>query len=352
MRKLMIFVVLCLLTTMATAQNVTNVRFVQEGKMVKIYYDLSEEADISIYLSTDGGKTYEPSPLGHLSGHAGEEVTVGTNRCAVWDVLTDREKLQSSNVRFKVVAASRNGKQTFIVGGVRFTMVYVEGGTFTMGCTPEQGNVCSNCERPAHGVTLSDYWIGETEVTQALWMAVMGTTIKQQMAKNDLQLDRGEGNDYPMYGIDWDECQEFVRKLNQHTGRTFRLPTEAEWEYAARGGKKSRGYRYSGSNSPMEVAWCNTNSNLQTHPVKSKHPNELGLYDMSGNVWELCQDFWNCGYESISQINPMGPVMGHGRVMRGGDFLDGPGLSRVSNRRLQIPIYCGLRLVLSDDSPY
>ena len=175
MRKTILLTMLCLLALESTAQKVTNARFVQEGKQVKIYYVLTEEADVSIYLSTDGGKTYETSPLGHLTGHAGKAVQAGTDRCAVWDVLSDREKLQGSDVRFKIVAARRGGNQNFTVGGVTFTMVHVQGGTFTMGCTSEQGGDCILYEGPAHSVTVSDYYIGETEVTQALWRAVMGS---------------------------------------------------------------------------------------------------------------------------------------------------------------------------------
>ena len=299
-----------LLALTATAQRVTNARFVQEGKQVKIYYDLSEEADVAVYLSTDGGKTYEPSPLGHLSGHAGKAVQAGTGRCAVWDVLSDREKLQGSNVRFKIVAARRGGNQTFTVGGVTFTMVHVQGGTFTMGCTSEQGGDCWDDEKPAHSVTLSDYYIGETEVTQALWRAVMGSNPSYW-----------KGDNLPVEKVSWDDCQTFVRKLNQMTGKTFRLPTEAEWEYAARGGNKSLGYKYSGSNTLSSVAWYDGNSSNNTHPVKGKQPNELGLYDMSGNVWEWCQDRYG-SYNSSSQTNPAGASSGSYRVCRGGSWID------------------------------
>jgi len=338
MRKLILYAVLCLLAMMATAQNVTNVSFEQEGKMVKIYYDLSEEADISIYLSTNGGNTYEFSPIGHLSGHAGEGVAAGTRRCAVWDVLADREKLQSSNIRFKIVAASRGGKENFTVGGVRFTMVYVQGGTFRMGCGLEQGGDCYSDEKPAHSVTLSDYYIGETEVTQALWKAVMGSNPSHW-----------KGNDLPVENVSWDDAQEFCRILSQQTGRTFRLPTEAEWEYAARGGNKSRGYKYSGSNSISLVAWYDDNSGSQTHPVKVKQPNELGLYDMSGNVWEWCQDRF-CDYGSYSQTNPIGSYPGTGRVCRGGSWYRNAKRCRVPARYSDNPSYRsdnrGLRVVL------
>ena len=194
----------------------------------------------------------------------------------------------------------------------------MEGGTFTMGATSEQGSDADSDEKPAHQVALSSYYIGETEVTQALWQAVMGSTVDQQRDKANKEWTlRGVGTNYPMYYISWDECQEFVRKLNSLTGQAFRLPSEAEWEYAARGGNKSQGYKYSGSNTLGNVAWYTDNSGSETHPVKTKSPNELGIYDMSGNVWEWCQD-WYGSYSSSSQTNPTGASSGSNRVNRGG----------------------------------
>ena len=214
----------------------------------------------------------------------------------------------------------RARKRTFTVGGVSFTMIRVEGGTFTMGATSEQGSDAYDNEKPAHQVTLSSYFIGETEVTQALWNAVMGSNPS-----------KFKGKDRPVECVSWDDCQEFIRKLNALTGKTFRLPTEAEWEYAARGGKKSQGYKYSGSNSLAGVAWYRDNSGIETLPVKTKSPNELGLYDMSGNVWEWCQD-WHGSYSSTSQTNPTGPSSGSGRMARGGGWGSFAGFCRVSYR--------------------
>ena len=142
-------------------------------------------------------------------------------------------------------------------------------------------------ESPVHSVTLSSYYMGETEVTQALWKAVMGNNPS-----------RFKGDNLPVENVSWNDCQEFIRKLKQKTGKNFRLPTEAEWEYAARGGKKSNGYKYSGSNNIGSVAWYDDNSSNQIHAVKGKRLNELGLYDMSGNVWEWCSDWYGQYLES------------------------------------------------------
>ena len=228
------------------------------------------------------------------------------------------------------------GKETFTVNGVSFTMVAVKGGTFTMGGTAEQGSDAGSDEKPTHQVTLSDYYIGETEVTQELWQAVMGTTIQEQAKKGTYDTSLyGVGNSYPMYYVSWDDCQKFIKKLNRLTGKKFRLPTEAEWEYAARGGQKSRGYKYAGSNTLSDVAWYWDNSSSKTHPVKQKQANELGLYDMSGNVWEWCKDWYEDlygRYSSSAQTNPKGPPSGYIRVFRGGGWNNSASSCRVANR--------------------
>ena len=187
-------------------------------------------------------------------------------------------------------------------------MVPVEGGTFQMGATVEEGSDANDSAKPVHSVTLSSYSIGQTEVTQALWKAVMGSNPSNW-----------EGDNLPVEMVSWKDCQKFITKLNRLTGQKFRLPTEAEWEYAARGGKLSKGYKYSGSNTLGDVAWHEENSDGKTHPVATKQPNELGLYDMSGNVYEWCQDWYNSSYYSSSPgDNPTGPSSGSSRVNRGG----------------------------------
>ena len=217
------------------------------------------------------------------------------------------------------------------VSGFSFDMVYVEGGTFRMGGTEEQGEDAWVGEKPVHSVTLSDYYIGKYEVTQGLWKAVMGTGVEEQMEKAGESDLYGVGDDYPMYYVSWDEAQEFVSKLSELTGKKYVLPTEAQWEYAARGGVKSRGYKYSGSNTIDDVAWYAGNSETAAHPVGTKLPNELGIYDMSGNVWEWCSD-WYSDYSDVSQTDPTGPSSGSGRVFRGGSWLYNARNCRVSNR--------------------
>ena len=228
--------------------------------------------------------------------------------------------------------------ETFYVNGVSFEMVYVEGGTFDMGATTEQGSDADSDEYPVHSVTLSGYYIGMYEVTQELWEAVMGSNPSWF-----------KGAQNPVERVSWNDCQNFIKKLNSLTGRTFRLPTEAEWEYAARGGNQSRHYKYSGSGNIGNVAWYYDNSGSRTHAVGTKSPNELGIYDMSGNVYEWCSD-WYGGYSAGAQTNPQGPSSGSNRVLRGGSWSYSAWNCRVSIRNYYGPdnsdSIIGLRLVL------
>ncbi len=219
-------------------------------------------------------------------------------------------------------------------------MVYVEGGTFTMGATTEQGSDADDDEKPPHQVTLSSFYICKHEVTQEEWEAVMGSN--QACWK---------GKRLPMESVSWNECQTFISKLNSITGKQYRLPTEAEWEYAARGGNRSNGYKYSGSNTLSNVAWYGDNSGIITHEVMTKSPNELGLYDMSGNVREWCSDWDDGEYYAISPSNnPKGPSSGAYRVKRGGSWAEPARCCRVSYRDFSAPSYrdslLGFRLVL------
>ena len=204
-------------------------------------------------------------------------------------------------------------------------MVFVEGGVFMMGATPEQDDDAWELEFPAHQVKLSSFYICKYEVTQELWELVMGSNPST-----------GTGKNMPVDMVSWDDCQKFIEKLNEMTGVTFRLPTEAEWEFAARGGNKSRHCKYSGDNEVGRVAWYNLNAEDTSHPVGKKAPNELGLYDMSGNVWEWCADWHNFYTEDI-QTNPVGDYPSQGRIQRGGCWNQSDGLCRVSFRGVSSP---------------
>ena len=213
--------------------------------------------------------------------------------------------------------------ETFTVNGVTFTMVMVGGGTFTMGATPEQGDEAYEDEKPAHQVTLSSYWIGQTEVTQALWLAVMG----ENPSDFPGDLER------PVEMVSWPECQTFINTLNQITGKNFKFPTEAQWEFAARGGNLSKGYKYAGSNTIDDVAWYYYDgcTDLTTHAVATKQPNELGLYDMSGNVKEWCYEDY-APYSSEPQTDPVGPSGVTNHVYRGGSWASTANECRVTYR--------------------
>ena len=222
-------------------------------------------------------------------------------------------------------SATGEQMETFMIKGVKFNMVKVEGGSFKMGATKEQKDPFPD-EKPVHQVTLTTYYIGETEVTQKLWIAVMGDNPSKFTGKN-----------HPVEQVNWDDCQKFISKLNEMTGKHFRLPTEAEWEYAARGGSKSQGYQYSGSKYIDDVAVFEVNSGKKgdspdwgTHNVRTKQPNELGLYDMSGNVWEWCFDCKG-NYPSSDQTNPTGPSSGD-HILRGGSWGAPVRSCRVANR--------------------
>ena len=248
----------------------------------------------------------------------------------------------TSDASSNMVGSSTSGSVITIPvkDGISIEMVKVEAGSFNMGATPEMENPNED-EKPVHLVTLTNnYYIGKYEVTQALWKIVMGSNPSNF-----------KGDNLPIEKVSWNNCQKFISKLNKLTGKSFRLPSEAEWEYAARGGNKSRGYQYSGSNTIGDVAWYYGNSSSMTHAVGTKQPNELGLYDMTGNVWEWCQD-WFDSYSSSPQTNPTGAVSGSIRVYRGGGWYHSAGDCRTSFRLVGAPGFrsdgLGLRLVLSE----
>ena len=231
----------------------------------------------------------------------------------------------SSVTKESEAEANAFSNKTFTVNGITFEMIAVKGGTFTMGGTAEQGSDAESDEKPTHSVTLSDYYIGKFEVTQELWQAVMGNNPSYF-----------KGNSLPVEQVSWNDVQTFITKLNQKTDANFRLPTEAEWEYAARGGNKSHGYKYSGSNNIGYVVWYTDNSGSKTHQVGTCGPNELGIYDMSGNVWEWCED-WYGPYLSYDTDNPKGASSGSDRVLRGGGWYYNAKNCRVSWRYCNTP---------------
>ena len=236
-----------------------------------------------------------------------------------------------------------------ISDNVALEMVYVRGGTFTMGSNSARGlKVNYDASQPEHNVTVGDYFIGRYEVTQEQWRGVM-----------DASPSRFAGDSLPVEQVSWDDAQQFCAMLSQMTGYRFRLPTEAEWEYAARGGSLARGYTFAGSNDREDVAWYCVNSGGHTHTVGQRQPNELGLFDMSGNVAEWCTD-WMSPYSDMitdgdTLVNPRGPRSGDSRVLRGGHYNStSPGCT-VYDRGWYLPSgryeFYGLRVVMELPKP-
>lgn len=257
----------------------------------------------------------------------------GDGKVNMWDVTALVDKVLSGDTEEEPV-----DEGLITVNGVEFRMILVEHGAFTMGAPLTEASSLTN-EKPQHKVTLTkDYWIGETPVTQELWQAVMG---KNPSIHKDPQC--------PVEYVSWNDCQAFIEKLNQLTGSEFRLPTEAEWEFAARGGNLGKGYKFAGSDAPKEVAWYISNSGGSSCPVKGLKPNELGIYDMSGNVHEWTND-WYKAYTKDDVVDPS-PESGSFKVYRGGSWNDGASLCRCAFRYMREVSFrtnwLGLRLVLS-----
>lgn len=278
-------------------------------------------------------------------------------------VVTGPKKKQTTSSRSKSATSTRRTQTTtsikeqsksntvtvsydkstnsIVFGSNRYKMIYVSGGTFYMGAPAEEESLALSDSKPIHKVTVDDFYIGQTEVTQPLWQAVM---------KENPSYPYWTGDNLPVNSVSWNDCQTFIEKLNSMTGHVFRLPTEAEWEFAARGGNNSRSYKYSGSNKIDDVAWYYVSgSPMGVHSVATKQANELGIYDMSGNVEEWCSD-WYGSYSIVYQTNPTGATNGTNKVARGGNCLtDGIGLS-VFNRHPHSPDGrdggIGLRLIL------
>ena len=301
----------------------------EADKLQKVY--LKDVRDSRLKKEAEARKAAEEKRVAEEKRRAEEQRQAELRRQEAERKAAEERKREEERKRREEEARAK--ERVFKVGNVEFKMIRVEGGTFQMGSTDGRSD-----EQPVHSVTLSDYFIGETEVTQALWEAVMGNNPS-----------RFKGADLPVECVSWDDCQDFIRELNRQTGQNFRLPTEAEWEFAARGGNRSTGAKYAGSHAISTVAWYAHNSGSRTHPVKGKSPNELGLYDMSGNVWEWCEDWYGSSYYSSSpQTNPKGPASGYYRVCRGGCCYYDARFCRVAIRGRSTPTdrYHGLRLAL------
>jgi len=276
-----------------------------------------------------------------------------TNKKISWEssdpTIATVENGKVSGIAFgeaKITATSQDGGRTAycmvtVIQPIEPEIVWVEGGTFTMGCTDEQGDECVDNEKPSHSVTLSGFYMGKYEVTQKEWVVAMG--------KNP---SFHRGDNLPVECTSWNDIQQYIQRLNAYTGKNYRLPTEAEWEYAARGGKLQKEYMYSGSDILDDVAWYSGNSDDITQPVGTKKPNDLNIYDMSGNVFEWCSD-WYGAYQAIPQTNPTGPEVGIGRIARGGGVGVDTYYQRVLVRTYAKPentlMNLGFRLVLTKD---
>jgi len=329
MRKLFIEVLILILSLSVQAQTVSNIRAEQRGQDIVVFYSLetSSPCEVSLLLSQDNGATWS-NTLKNVSGDIGKNIAAGEKQIN-WKVLEEREQLVGDKMKFKVIANVKNSFEP--------EMVFVKGGTFQMG-----SNFGDTEEGPVHNVTLKSYYIGKYEISQGQWRTIMG---------NNPSCFGGCDN-CPVDSVSWNEVQDFIKKLNNQTGENYRLPSEAEWEYAARGGKKSMSYVYSGSNDVNAVAWFEDNSGNKTHEVGLKQPNTIGIHDMSGNLWEWCFD-WFENYKDFNESNPTGPSTGQYRVFRGGGFDDSkfgcrttPRIGGLPDRRQK---YIGFRLALSSN---
>jgi len=312
----------------AFAAEVKNDRATMEGNRVVWEYDLEGAANqpAQVTLSvTIAGKTYAGKDL-HLEGDIGK-VVPGRGKKLWWNVLRDFPRGVSSKVDWELMAVGVT--YTDPVKGME--LVFVKGGCYQMGDTFGEGG---SDEKPVHEVCVSDFYIGKYEVTQGEWEKVMGS--------NPSKFKKGPR--YPVEMVSWRDVQEFMRKLNLQGGRKYRLPTEAEWEYAARsGGKKER---FAGTSDILQfgtVAWYSGNSGGSTHPVGEKAPNGLGLYDMNGNVWEWCSDWYEGNYYATSpKADPQGPPDGGYPVLRGGSWFT-EGVLLYFRTSFRVSVYPGSR---------
>ncbi|MCM1168669.1 MAG: formylglycine-generating enzyme family protein [Bacteroides sp.] len=261
--------------------------------------------------------------------------------------------VETSNVTYIPPVPDANGNYMETVSGINLKMVYVEGGVFKMGCTSAQRSNCGDDEMPVRYVRLNNYYIAAFELTREQYVKIMRNTSNQRYKEaNEASSAKVIGSTYPMTQVSWEDANSFCEELSRQTGKKYRLPTEAEWEYAARGGCKGQDYEYSGSFIIENVAWYTENSEGFVHPVGRKRPNGLGIYDMSGNVWEWCLDWYSERYLSGDIQNPKGASSGIGRVLRGGGWDDADTYCRVSARYYEgsdtRDSYTGFRVVCEE----
>ena len=335
------YLLLVLLLTVLTALNafaaeLKNERAKQEGNRLVITYDLEgKEKDVEVSLTiTVEGKTYKSSEL-HVEGDMGKLKT-GKGKRVVWNILQDFPRGFRGAVDWELTTSG----DAFKDAATGMEMIFVKGGCYQMGDTVGGGH---SDEKPVHEVCVSDFYMGKYEVTQRQWQNIMGGNPSHFSSC---------GDNCPVEEVSWNDAHDFIEKLNSRTGKRYRLPTEAEWEYAARSGGKSEKWSGTSSESSLgDYAWYDANSGMRTHPVGQKQPNGLGLHDMSGNVWEWCQDWYGSSYYNQSpRDNPGGPSSGSFRVVRGGCWSYFAAAARASVRSWRGAVYrvdfLGFRLAL------
>lgn len=301
MRRIVVHVILSVLCFSAQAQKVSNIRAEQSGQNILVKYSLetTSPCEISLMLTIDNGVTWSPA-LKNVSGDVGVNISAG-EKSITWKVLEERDQLVGSKIKFKIISSGKKA-----LTPVDHEMVLVEGGVVQMGFNAGRAIV-----KPVYSANVGSFNIGKFEVTQAQWKAITGS-----VPPGIVQCD-----ECPIVEVSWNDIQAFIVKLNEKSKKNYRLPTEIEWEYAAKGGKNSKGYIYSGSDDIDAVGWHYGNSGLEIHQVGLKLPNELGVYDMSGNVRELCFDLFNGDGQAVGMVMSVSPSVTY-RVLRGSSFFD------------------------------
>jgi len=319
MKKVLIIVAILIIAIISQAAEDKNSVMRQEGNRGVVRYDLvgdaGEDAEVDFSIEYNG-KRYTQDELS-ITGDIGEVIT-GNNKKIFWDVLKDFPRGLVGTVDWFLDVGGKVFKDP--VTGMEF--VFVKGGCYQMG-----SNSGKSGEKPVHEVCVDDFYIGKYEVTQGEWEKVMG---------NNPSSFSSCGSDCPVEQVSWNDAKDFIRKLNSRSSVTFRLPTEAEWEYAAKGGEN---HTYSGSDNVDSVAWYGSNSGRKTHRVGTKQANGFGLYDMSGNVWEWVEDIYSSNaYSQHQRNNPIYTGSGSFRVSRGGSWSNNAQSVRSANRLCDSPV--------------